>query len=237
MKAILLLVIQFLLFPALIYAQQSNIHPEILAVLNEIKNFKDQERKTDSVNQQVLGSNTESTYLKQYIFYKKTNAKLITISKNALSFEDQINLELLQHDLLDKLAAYEFKSYLNPILSDYGFHTGLPGLANVNLKSNKDAEHYLIQLKDIPRFVDEHLSLMRKGLTMGISQPKVILNGYENTYTQHIVDAVEQTIFWKPFRTKPTGISEPDWQSFQVRAKAIIQKDVTGSYRKNQNIF
>jgi uncharacterized protein (DUF885 family) len=55
----------------------------------------------------------------------------------------------------------------------------------------KEAEDYLLNLRDIPRFVDG-TALMRTGLSLGICQPKIILNGYQNTYTQHIVDNPEK---------------------------------------------
>ncbi|MFN2441015.1 MAG: DUF885 family protein, partial [Chitinophagaceae bacterium] len=154
-----------------------------------------------------------------------------------LSFDDHVNLELLQHQVLEELAEYQYKSYLNPILSDEGFHTALARRANTTFNSKKDAEQYIKLLQDIPRFVDEYLQLMQKGVAQGISQPKVILNGYATTYTQHIVDTVEQSVFWKPFIKRPTAITETDWQAFQTNARAVIKKDVIGSYKKIQAFF
>jgi uncharacterized protein (DUF885 family) len=91
---------------------------------------------------------------------------------------------LIQHDIKDELFTYEFKSYLNPILSDEGFHTALVRRSNTIINSKKDAEQYLVLLNDIPRYVNENLKLIEEGLRLGISQPKIILTGYENTYRQ-----------------------------------------------------
>jgi uncharacterized protein (DUF885 family) len=185
----------------------------------------------------MLRSHTEDDFLRQYNFYKKINDQLKAIGKITLSFDDQVNLELLQHQVFDELAEYQYKSYLNPILSDEGFHTGLARRANTIFNSKKDAEQYIKLLQDIPRFVDEYLHLMQKGVALGISQPKVILNGYATTYTQHIVDTVEQSVFWMPFTKRPTAITETDWQVFQANARTIIRKDVTSSYRKIKEFF
>jgi uncharacterized protein (DUF885 family) len=218
-------------------AQQRIIQKDIAMVLKEIKEFNAGEQKRDSISKHPLGAHNEGSILQQYNFFRIENQKLKNIDKDSLSFDDQINLELLQHEILDELAGYEYKSYLNPILSDEGFHTGLARRGNVSLNSKKDAEQYILMLEDIPRFVDEYLQLMRKGLAAGISQPKVILEGYETTYTRHIVDTVEQSVFWKPFLQRPVAINEPDWQLFQAEARDVIRKDVISSYRKIKVFF
>ena len=233
----ILIAFYLLLIPTIVISQQKTIHKEIVAVLNDIKEYNNKEWKKDSINHHPLRSHTEDTYLSKYNFYKKANAKLKLINKNTLSFDDQINLELLRHVVLDTIAQYHYKSYLNPILSDVGFHTWLARHTNTGLNSRKDAEQYIILLQDVPRYVDEYLQLMRKGLALGISQPKIILNGYETTYTNHIVDTVEQSFFWKPLANRPATITEADWQALQANAHGIIKKDVIGSYKRIKAFF
>ncbi len=237
MRISLLILLQVLLLTSNVQAQEKSIHKDIAAVLKGIKDFNDKEWKSDSTNNRILRSHTEEDVLRQYNFYKKVDGQLKAIDKKSLSFDDQINLELLQHQVLDELAEYKYQSYLNPILADEGFHTGLARRANTNFNSKKDAEQYLKLLQDLPRYVDEYLGLMRKGLAVGISQPKIILKGYESTYKQHIVDSVERSVFWKPFSKKPTGINENDWQQFQSNARMIIKKDVISSYQKIAQFF
>lgn len=237
MKIILFIIIQLLLLSPVIHAQEKTIDTRLKAVLNEIKDFNAKQKKTDSISHQLLGSNTEGFYLKQYNFYKKASDKLNKIPKNSLSLEDQINQELLLHDIQNRLAEYQYKSYLNPILADEGFHTALVYRARKTLKTKEDAEQYILLLKDIPRYVEEHIQLMRKGLALGISQPRIILNGYENTYNQHLVDSIEKSAFWQPFQARPVGIAEPDWQRLQASAKVVIRKDVISSYQKVKTFF
>ena len=89
----------------------------------------------------------------------------------------------------------------------------------------------------MPRFTDEHLQLMRKGIASGISQPKIILAGFENTYQQHIVDTVERSVFWQPFTKRPISITETDWQALQEKARAIISTAAVNSFRSIKNFF
>jgi uncharacterized protein (DUF885 family) len=236
MKSILLLISSVCFFSFHPYAQK-DIPKEIATVLDDIKAYRRQEQKTDSSTRHPLGSFTEASMLKRYEFYKRIAEKINSIDTGSISFDDEVNLELLRHDILDQVSTYEYKGYLNPILSDEGFHTSLARRGNIIFNSKKDADQYLISLKDVPRFVDEHLQLMRKGLAAGISQPKIILAGYEATYDQHITNDVSTSVFWKPFSKLPAGISEQDWDSLQIAARMIIKNDVISSYKKIKAFF
>ena len=205
--------------------------------LKEIKDFQTNERKQDSIAGHPLGSDKEEDFLRSYNFYTAVDKKLSSIEKNKLSFEDKVNLELLQYSIEDHISSYRFKSYLNPILSDEGFHTGLAAMGSEVLRSKKEFEDYIKRLKDIPRYVDEHLSLMRRGLQLGICQPISILDGYENTYQQHIVDDPEKSVFWKPFLTKPFGISDEDWKKIVDNGKAAVSQYAIEGFKKIKTFF
>lgn len=227
----------FFLCVTIVQGQPKPVHPEIASVLKEIRQFEQQKWKKDSAAGRVLGSFTEEAFQQQYRFYQQLAKRLDHIDKKTLSFDNQVNLALLQHEVRDDLSTVRFRSYLNPILSDWGFHTSLAGRANTTLRNKKEAETYLRLLEDIPRYVAEHLALMRKGLAAGISQPKAILQGYEATYRQHIVDSVEASVFWKPFQKKPIAITDADWKSLQQKARHSIQNGVVGSYKSIDSFF
>lgn len=232
-----LLVCLLLFFSSSPYAQQKPIQKEIAAVLEEIRLYNQQSWKKDSTAGQFLGSFTEDAYKQRFRFYRQVADKLSRINKKALSFDNQVNLELLQHEVMDHLSTGHFLSYLNPILSDWGFHTSLAGRANVNFRTKKDAEAYLHMLNDVPRYVAENLALMRKGLALGISQPKAILKEYEATYRQHIVDSVDASVFWKPFEKRPLIYTEGEWQAIKARARIAIRDKVIGSYMAIDSFF
>jgi uncharacterized protein (DUF885 family) len=237
MRVSVLFTFSLLLVVGGLRAQQKPVQKDIAAALAAIKAYEKQAWKRDSSSNHVLRSQTESSFVAKGLFYKKIDAQLKAIKKKDLSFDDQINLELLSHDVQDGLAEYQFKTYLNPIQTDAGFHAILASEGDATIRSKKDAEQYIILLKDIPRYVDENLQLMRQGIPLGITQPREVLNGYETSYTQHIVETAEQSAFWKPFTKKPAAISEADWAALQTTAKAVIAKDVIGSYQKIKTFF
>jgi uncharacterized protein (DUF885 family) len=210
-----------LLFPVLLscwinIAAQPAISPSNAAIENVIKEIRDFDKnksRLDSIAGHPLGSNKEEDFLQRYNFYDTIEDKLNHIDRESLSFDDRINHELLHYIVEDEISSYKFKAYYNPILADEGFHTGLASMASDVLESKKDFDNYIKKLKDIPRYVKEHLALMRRGLNAGICQPKSILKGYENTYDQHIVNDPEKSIFWKPFLNKPFALTGDEWKA------------------------
>ncbi|WP_084448071.1 DUF885 domain-containing protein [Hymenobacter roseosalivarius] len=230
------------LFPLLLLAngaqaQQKAVQKDIAAALAEIKAFERQAWVRDSSSGQVLRSQTEETFVDKGKFYSKVEAELTAINKKALSFDDQINLELINHQVLDELAEYQYKTYFNPLQTDAGFHARLAGIGGTIITDKKDAEQYLIMLKDVPRYVDENMQLMRQGIALGITQPKEVLKGYETSYTQHLVATAEESTFWKPFSKQPASMAAPEWAAIQANARLVIRRDVIGSYQKLKTFF
>lgn len=206
-------------------------------LLQSISDFQTRENKRDSTLNHLLGSNTEADFLRRYTFYDSLYTALKKVDKTTLSFDDQINIELIRYDVEDEVGAYKFKAYLNPILSDAGFHTGLAGMGSQVLTTKKEFDNYIARLKDIPRFVNENLALMRTGLSLGICQPRVILKGYENTYEQHIVTNTEQSVFWKPFLKKPFGINDAEWKKITEEGKHAVDNYAIEAFRTIKTFF
>src|SRR5258705_3350992 len=99
-------------------------------ILRAMDNFQERERKRDSLLNHPLGSNGEADYLRSFNFYDSVNKELNKINAPALAFSEQVSLELLKYSIEDNIYSYKYKAYLNPILADEGFHTGLAGMGS-----------------------------------------------------------------------------------------------------------
>ncbi len=234
-----LLVIVLLLLQLKNVGQQKAL-PEnstLRLVLTEIDEFNKSENKRDSSFSRPLGSHGEEDYYRNYKFYYKLDSSLRKLDTSAFSFADRINYELLLYSFEDDLSTWKYRSFLNPLLSDGGFHSYLPQMGSSSYSTKKEYEEYLKKLQDIPRYVDEHLLLMRRGLKEGISQPKIIFPGYESTYNQHIVSVADSSAFFKPFLKKPESISAVDWKSITEAGRKTVIEDVIMSYKKIRDFF
>lgn len=206
-------------------------------IIKSINAFRDREEIRDSLLHHPLGSNAEEDFRRRYLFYDSLYKILTQNDNNISDFNEQINIALLKYDIEDEISTYKFRSYLNPILADEGFHTGLASMGTRVLTKKLEFEEYIKELKDIPRYVEENLELMRKGLQAGICQPRVILKGYENTYEQHIVNDVTKSVFYKPFLQKPFAINDDDWKKITSEGKIAVQQYAIEGYKKIKLFF
>ncbi|WP_336516950.1 DUF885 domain-containing protein [Pollutibacter soli] len=221
------------------HAQQAPLpeNKKLRDVLTRIDSFNTAETKRDSTLGRPLGSHGEEDYQRNYHFFQRLDAEMRKLDTAGFSFADRINYELLLYSFEDDISTWKYKSYLNPLLADGGFHTYLPQMGNSSLQTKKEFEDYIKRMRDIRRYVDEHLVLMRKGLGIGVSQPAVIFTGYESTYNQHIVSTADSSAFFKPFQNKPAGIAAQDWDKLVSEARTVVMNDVVPSYKKISDFF
>jgi uncharacterized protein (DUF885 family) len=218
-----------------VFSQENKIIKE---ALQELKDFSTKENPPDTVlSNYPLGRFKEEDFIRRGSFYEKLYNKLDRLDASLLSAADKVNLELLKYSITDEVISYRYKGYLNPILSDEGFHTWLPRMANRVLTNEKEVRLYLASLKAIPAYVEENLQLMRAGLKLGISQPAAALAGFEKTYTTHIVDNAQASLFWKPLQKKPAFISDERWVALQAEGQGLVMKSVVTSFKKIKDFF
>jgi len=183
-----------------------------------------------------LGNFSEEYFRSEKEFAENLLIKLSHIDVNKLDENDNISFELLSFVLEDIVAYYDFERFLNPLLSDSGFHSSL--VYNVRPMYNyNQIKNYLNKLNSIPQYVDQYLPLLRKGLEKGVSQPLIIFNGYESTYNDHITKDFELNYFYSPFKTLPNGLSQTQKDSVLIEAKKAIENSVVPQFIRIKDFF
>jgi uncharacterized protein (DUF885 family) len=183
-----------------------------------------------------LGLYTKEYYKSIAEYAKSTLDKLGKIEADGLSETETISLDLLKFNLKDQIAYYEFEQYLNPLLSDYGFHSSLT--YNVRPLTNyDDIKKYLNTLNAIPEYVNQHFVNLREGLEKGVSQPLVIFKGYESTYDSNIVDNYEDSYYYSPFKNLPKDLTNEQKDSVLNAARVAIEKSVTPEFKRIKKFF
>ena len=183
-----------------------------------------------------LGLFTKKFYQSEADFAKTILTKLSEVSEMALSETEVISLKLLKFKLKDQIDYFTFERFLNPLLSDAGFHSNL-NYSVRPLSSYKAAKNYLNKLNAIPVFVDQHFVNLREGLEKGVSQPKVIFNGYESTYEDHIMTDFSDSYFYSPFKNLPENITQDQKDSILSAAKIAIENSVIPQFKRIKTFF
>ena len=223
-----------IILPSILSAQEGVSNSSLKGVLKKIDSFNKKEYNSDSF---PLGRCREEDYLRRYNFSISVMKDLGIVPAKSLNEEDLISLELLKFTTDNDIKQYELKQYLNPILSDDGFHIDFVGNSFTVIRSKKDAQNYLRRLNAFPAYVTDNIELIRKGLKAGISQPAVVIEGFKSTYNNHIVDTVEKSMFYKPFMQKPVAFTDAEWAAVQEEGKAAIKNIVIPQYRRIKTFF
>ena len=215
-----------------VFSQQKDSYSKQLSsLIEEYQNHRGYDRKA-----YPLGNYSKDYYKSEAEFAEKISEKLSNINTEKLKETEQISAELLKFVLQDKIDYYKFERFLNPLLSDSGFHSSL----NYQIRPLNNywaVKEYLKKLNSLPEFVDQHFVNLREGLTKGVSQPKVIFKGYESTYNDHIVNDYTKSPFYKPFQNLPSNLNQIKKDSVLSAAKSVIEKTVVPQFKRIKTFF
>ena len=212
-------------------SNKENSSQLLTSIVNEYQDHKGYDEQ-----EFPLGLFTKKFYQFEADFAKTILKKLSEVSEIALSETEVISLKLLKFKLKDQIDYFTYERFLNPLLSDAGFHSNLNYIVRP-LSSYKAAKDYLNKLNAIPVFVNQHFVNLREGLEKGVSQPKVIFNGYESTYEDHIITDFSDSYFYKPLKSLPENITQDQKDSILSAAKIAIENSVIPQFKRIKTFF
>ena len=195
-----------------------------------------EERQSYDEDQYPLGLFSKEHYKKEAEYAKEQLIRLAKIDVIFLSETESISLKLLKFQLQDTIDYFEFEMYLNPLLSDSGFHTNFSFMVRP-FQNYEQVKDYLTKLNAIPSRVNQFLPLLREGLEKGVSQPSVIFNGYESSYNDHIVESFEKSYFYQPFNNLPKTLTSTQKDSVLIAAKVAITTNVIPQFKLVKTFF
>lgn len=165
--------------------------------------------------------------------WRATREALAAIPLEAMSPARRIDRAVYENQLHGLIAAIESHADRMPLNSDSSFHGPLVDLCDAQPLGNA-AEYrlFIARLADIPRFFDEHIALMREGLSTGYTVPQAVLEGRDQPLAAiaGLSDAAA-TPFWKPFAAFPAGVPESERAALQDDARRVIDGRVLPAYR------
>jgi uncharacterized protein (DUF885 family) len=154
------------------------------------------------------------------------------LDMKSLSEADQLNLQVFIRLLRDEASESSFPSHLIPISNRWGFHIAFPELPKrVPLKTVKDHENYIARLLDFQRYGSEQITLLRMGIEAEWVLPAVVLEGYNETITPHIVTDPTKSLLYRPFVSLPDSMNKGVQSRLRKNAAAAITSSVVPTYQ------
>ncbi|PKG85405.1 DUF885 domain-containing protein [Colwellia sp. 75C3] len=158
--------------------------------------------------------------------------QLAALDNEKLTQENQINLSVLVYSLKNKLDSYTNKEHYMPLTAESGFHVWIANISKqVDFKTYKDYQDYLARLSALPRYFDQQIHWMKLGLKSGISQPKIVLEGFEHSIAAYIKENIYESSYYLPFSKMSAFITPSQQDDLQRRAKQILITKVMPAYQ------
>ena len=166
--------------------------------------------------------------------WRDTREALVAIPVEEMSPAARIDRAVFENQLHGFIAAIESHADLMPLNSDSSFYGPLVDLCDAQpLRDADDYRRFLARLADIPRFMGEHVALMREGLATGYTVPQVVLEGRDQPLAAIAgLDDAVATPFWKPFGAFPAGVPAEARPALQDDARRVIETQVLPAYRE-----
>jgi len=145
----------------------------------------------------------------RFVSFREALAK---IDENTLNESERITLLMQMYRLDNTIAQFEFKEYRVPITSEFGFHSSLgSSVGGKRINNASDVLVYKRMLQELPEQFAHNIVYMKEGISLGHTQPQVVLKGYEDTISAYIIEGlsaanIEQHPFYKPIANAKEGV-------------------------------
>jgi uncharacterized protein (DUF885 family) len=165
---------------------------------------------------------------------RETLASIQAIGRAKLGPEDQLNYDLF---LLQAKLAVEgdrFPYELVPVNQMDGLYSVLGELAQrIPRDTVKDHENFLARMRAFPGAVDETIALLKRGLTEGVTPPRIILRDVaEGIANQISDDPAKSPIYTLAFTNFRPSIPQAEQERLQKEALQVLRADVLPAMRK-----
>jgi uncharacterized protein (DUF885 family) len=176
-----------------------------------------------------LPSVTPDTWQRRIAYWDATLATLDAIPANALPREDQVNAAVFRATMEADRNNAAWRTFEAPFNSDTFFWGGFN--PRQPYRSETEWRHFIGRLKDMPRYFDENIANMERGLARGWSVPRATLDGRDKTLEPYTLDS-DANPFLATLQNIPASIPEPVRSQLQAEGRKVVLEQVVPAYRK-----
>jgi uncharacterized protein (DUF885 family) len=162
-------------------------------------------------------------------YWQDVLRRVEAIPRARLSAAEQINFDIYRAQIAVLIANQRFRDFEMPANSDTTFWTDLGYTARRPFRTLTDYEHWIAQMRDIPRYFHEQMDEMRAGLKRGFTPPQVTMQGRDASITAVTEATPEGSLFYTPFKDMP-GIAAARQASLRADAIKTIREVVQPAY-------
>ncbi|MEL6111806.1 MAG: DUF885 domain-containing protein [Pseudomonadota bacterium] len=170
-----------------------------------------------------LGSYALATYDAMVAQTKGYLTRLDAIDRSALSARHKVNYDLFRLELEQTITDDKFGNKYLITTNREGPHTQAAGLPDsLPFFTRADYQSYIARLRDLPRYLGEAEDVLAAGAQEGWTQPCEPMKGLSAAIRYHVVEKPQDSVFMRPFETRPEAISTKDWKALTTAGRDAI---------------
>ena len=164
-------------------------------------------------------------------------AALRAIDASALNADQALNHRLFENQLAMRVEGHAYGQFLIPLNQRGGVQTLDELTGRLRFSQRQDYLDWIARLQALGRYVDQHIALMRAGISAEIVPPKVIMERVAPQIEKQLVARPEGSGFYAPFNKFPDSFSEAERVELANSGRAAIEEVVLPAYRRFAEFF
>ena len=164
--------------------------------------------------------------------------RLDSIDERQLSEADKVTLRLFRYERQTEAQSYKQFDHLFPMQAYAGYHSYFAAAPdNMSFLTQADYDNYLISLADFPRYNQQHIDNLKQAIAKGYTHYCESFKSYDKTISQHIVDNVNDSVFYAPLARQPAQFSPQQQRYYTEHGSKLIEDIVIPEYKKLYQFF
>ena len=164
--------------------------------------------------------------------------RLSKLDRKALNAADTVTYRLFKYERETEAASYGQLGHFYPMHYYSSFSSYFAGApANMSFLEKQDYENYLISLADYPRYNMQFMETLTEAIKQGHTHYCASFVDYDKTISKHVVDKVEDSVFYAPLAAIPANFSAEDRAHFISQGTRLIMESVIPEYKKFHTFF
>ncbi|MEO5571490.1 MAG: DUF885 domain-containing protein [Bacteroidia bacterium] len=170
------------------------------------------------------------------LFYQSTLIELNNFKRDSLSENDKLSYDILQWDLQTGIEGFGFPDNLIPINQFWSLPLTFAqlgsGKSNQPFNTVEDYENFLGRVNSFPAWCDTAIVNMKKGIVVGITNPKILMERVLPQMNAMRVKDITQSVFYMPVKNFPATFSDTDKKHLDSLYTNAIVSQINPSYQK-----
>jgi uncharacterized protein (DUF885 family) len=174
-------------------------------------------------------------------FYKRYGDSLRTFDRAALDDQQRISYDILARETSFRLQLLKYPDNLMPVQQFWGLALTMPQIGSGQsfqpFKTVKDYDVFLKRIDAFSVWMDTAIFNMRKGLSIGYTFPKILMERVLPQARDMMVDEVTKSIFYQPIVHLPDSINETEKVRLRQAYTSAIEDKIVPAYTKLYNFL